>query len=323
MTVPVNGLSSRTATDDWEEALIVGNGRQGALCYGGPARLLVTVSHERLFLPVRPQTAPGIDPFVGAATLTCTPEPNVPGRDYVRSTDFSTGVVTQRWTTDAGPAGMAAFVSRAHDVVALRLHGPGRWALALEKIGGRPPRPVDTVVRRRGDRITLTARFPDPPPGGLSGYTVVCRLHGPDLVLLRTVIGGETALDDVPPNWTELLRAHAALHRDLYHRVHLELGPVQARQTEDLLAAEPGPDTVRRLFDAGRYAVISATGDLPPGADRAFVAESDRLAGWLDDNRPDGQQPPAHLTALVRSAPSGSAPSVVGCADAARAEDAQ
>jgi alpha-L-fucosidase 2 len=308
VTVPVNGLSSRTASDNWEEALIVGNGRQGALCYGGPARLLVTVSHERLFLPVLPpidppHTAPllptirglirsgrpqaaadlvaraaadadpgyattrGIDPFVGAATLTCTPEPNLAGRDYVRSTDFSTGVVTQRWQTDAGPAGMAAFVSRAHDVVALRLHGPGRWAVALGPIGGRPPRPVDTVVRRRGDRITLTARFPGPPAGGLTGYTVVCRLYGPELVLLRTVMAGadaEAALTGVPPNWTELLRAHAALHRGLYHRVHLDLGTQTAQQTEDLLAAPPGPEAVRRLFDAGRYAVISSTGELPP-----------------------------------------------------------
>jgi hypothetical protein len=305
VTVPVDGLSSRTATDDWEEALIVGNGRQGALCYGGPSRVLVTVSHERLFLPVLPpldppHTAPlvptirglirsgrpqdaadlvtraaaeaepgyastrGIDPFVGAATLTCTPEPSVPGRGYTRSTDFSTGVVTQRWHTDAGPAGVSAFVSRAHDVVALRLHGPARWAVALSPLRGRPPRPVDTVVRRRGDRITLTATFPDPPAGGPGGYTVVCRLSGPDLVLLRTVVGGPATLDDVPPHWTDLLRAHAALHRDLYHRVHLDLGPVRDRQTEDLLAAPPGPDTVRRLFDAGRYAVISSTGELPP-----------------------------------------------------------
>jgi alpha-L-fucosidase 2 len=336
VTVPVNGLSSRTATDNWEEALIVGNGRQGALCYGGPARLLVTVSHERLFLPVLPpldppHTAPllpairglirskrpqaaadlvthaaaeaepgyaatrGIDPFVGAATLTCTPEPSHPGRDYTRSTDFSTGVVTQRWTTDAGPAGMAAFVSRAHDVVALRLHGPGRWALSLGSIGGRPPRPVDAAVRRRGDRITLTARFPDPPPGGLTGYTVVCQLYGPDLVLLRTVVGAPAALDSVfkgvPPNWTELLRAHAARHRDLYHRVHLDLGPVKARQTEDLLAADPGPDTVRRLFDAGRYAVISSTGDLPPVLQGVWSGTYD--PPWASGYTLDGNLPAA------------------------------
>lgn len=334
--MPRNGLSSRTATDHWEEALIVGNGRQGALCYGGPARVLVTVSHERLFLPVLPpldppHTAPllptirglirsgrpqaaaelvaraaaeaepgyattrGIDPFVGAATLACTPEPGLPGRDYVRAADFSTGVVTQRWVTEGGPAGMAAFVSRAHDVVALRLHGPGRWALSLQPVMGRPPRPVDTVVRRRGDRITLTATFPDPPPGGLTGYTVLCQLFGPDLVLLRTVIGAvldaEAELTSVPSNWTALLRAHAALHRDLYHRVHLDLGPARERHTEDLLAAEPGPDTVRQLFDAGRYAVISATGDLPPTLQGVWSGTYD--PPWAGGYTLDGNLPAA------------------------------
>lgn len=252
--MPVHGFTSRTATEHVDEALIAGNGRQGALCYGGPARVLVTVSHGHLFGSRR-----ATDPFAGAATLTCTPEPAPAARDYTRSTDFSTGVVTQRWNTDAGPAGMAAFVSRAHDVVALRLHGPARWAVTLRPVTGPAQRPTDTVVRRRGDRITLTARSAD----GSPGHTVVCRLYGPDLVLLRTVPGpadAEAALTGVPPNWTGLLRAHAALHRDLYHRVQLDLGSARRQNSEDLLAAAPGPEMVRRLFDAGRYAVISGVG---------------------------------------------------------------
>jgi alpha-L-fucosidase 2 len=313
VTVPVNGLCLRTCTDNWEEALIAGNGRQGALCYGGPRQVLVTLAHERLFLPVElpldpPHTAPllpairtllrqgrhqaaaelvsraaataepryastrPIDPFIGAATLTCTPEPALVGREYHRSTDFSTGVVSQRWQTENGPAGVAVFVSRAHDVVAMRLHGRARWALRLGPISGRPPRPIDTTVRRTGDRITLVARFPGSVRGRLAGYTVVCRMFGPDLVLLRTTVGAEqAALDDVPSDWTELLRAHTALHRDLFHRVRLDLSarPGAAPQpprddTADLFAREPGPPLVRRLFDAGRYAVISATGERPP-----------------------------------------------------------
>ncbi|GIJ62047.1 hypothetical protein [Virgisporangium aurantiacum] len=99
------------------------------------------------------------------------------------------------------------------------------------------------------------------------------------------------------------------------------IADVKKERARFAAAADAARDAMWAAF-AARYPEVT-TGDLPPGADRAFVAESDRLAGWLDDNRPDGQQPPAHLTALVRSAPSGSAPSVVGCADAARAEDAQ
>src|SRR5690606_29269855 len=51
---------SRQCTGDWEHALISGNGRQGVLCYGDPSELLLTFSHERLFLPVdEPLDAPG------------------------------------------------------------------------------------------------------------------------------------------------------------------------------------------------------------------------------------------------------------------------
>lgn len=57
------GFVSRTRTDVWEEALIAGNGRHGALCYGGPDALRFTLSHEDLYAPVDeplppPHTAP-------------------------------------------------------------------------------------------------------------------------------------------------------------------------------------------------------------------------------------------------------------------------
>jgi hypothetical protein len=341
--VPVNGFSSRTRTDDWEAALITGNGRQGALCYGGPRAVRITVSHERLFLPLDPpldppDTAPllprirallgearyaeaanlvvdaaadaepayrttrPIDPFIGAATLTCVPRPVGRARNYRRGTDFSTGVVTQRWETSAGPAGMSAFVSRAHDVVAVRLHGPVRWDVRLAPIAGRPPRPVETLVRRAGDRITLTARFPQAPAGALTGYAVVCRIAGAGLVLLRTVVGDVAArLDGVPADWAALLRAHAAPHRDLYHRVHLDLGPPQAGDTEDLLAGEPGPDLVRRLFDAGRYAVIGATGDRPPVLQGVWSGTY--RPAWASGYTVDGNLPAAVWALLPTGCP--------------------
>ncbi len=46
-------------TDDWERALISGNGRQGVLCYGSPDALRFTLAHEDLFQPVtEPLPAP-------------------------------------------------------------------------------------------------------------------------------------------------------------------------------------------------------------------------------------------------------------------------
>src|SRR5690349_7613087 len=44
---------------NWEHGLATGNGRQGAVCWGTPAALRLTVSHERLFLPsAAPLAAP-------------------------------------------------------------------------------------------------------------------------------------------------------------------------------------------------------------------------------------------------------------------------
>src|SRR5690242_5512065 len=66
-------VSSTPEPGDWEAALITGNGRQGALCYDAAGRVLITLSHERLFLPVDgpldpPHTA-GILPELRAALL--------------------------------------------------------------------------------------------------------------------------------------------------------------------------------------------------------------------------------------------------------------
>jgi len=66
--VSIAAFHSVTATDDWEQALISGDGRQGALVYGGPAAVRVTLSHERLFLPVD-------EPLPAPATAAILPGP--------------------------------------------------------------------------------------------------------------------------------------------------------------------------------------------------------------------------------------------------------
>jgi alpha-L-fucosidase 2 len=52
------GFTSRTVAPDWEHGLITGNGRQGAVVYGGPGALRVDLAHERLRLPLHEPTDP-------------------------------------------------------------------------------------------------------------------------------------------------------------------------------------------------------------------------------------------------------------------------
>jgi hypothetical protein len=92
------------------------------------------------------------------------------------------------------------------------------------------------------------------------------------------------ALAALPADYAGLLERHAAAHADLYDRVRLRLRPPAAGvgpgtpaahvvpaaaasggpDSEDLLAGPVGPELVERLFDAGRHAIISATGARPP-----------------------------------------------------------
>lgn len=148
-------MRSSTASDDWEEGLVAGNGRQGALSYGRPGTLRIGLCHERLFLPVEPalpapQTA-RILPQLRAAllrgagrtaaeqvvTLARTADPGyaqlrridpligagtlsvtgLPADGYERGVEYATGVVWQRH----GGVRCELFVSRADDVVVLRL----------------------------------------------------------------------------------------------------------------------------------------------------------------------------------------------------------
>ena len=61
--VPSRTVRTARPVEDWEDALITGNGSTGALVHSTHDRIRVTLSHERLFLPVTaplpaPHTAP-------------------------------------------------------------------------------------------------------------------------------------------------------------------------------------------------------------------------------------------------------------------------
>ncbi len=295
--------------------MISGNGRQGLLFWGGPEAIRLTLSHERLFQPVSaplppPGTAailpelrgllrarrfqdaadrvcahaaaedPGyrelrwVDPLIGAATLTFTPRKSssqaISG--YARSTDFATGVVTQRWDGVV----CEAFVSRADDVVALRVTGAD-GTLTLAPVDGEPDRPIDVRV----DGLTLEAAFPGADwPGALPGYRVECRVmrQGNGLFLLaRTVVGARTVVPWPDLDFDGLLAAHVAVHGELYRRFRLDLGG----------------DRVAVLVNACRYAAISASGELPPtlqGVWSGGFRPPWRSAYTLDGNLPAAVQ---------------------------------
>ncbi|GAB3712127.1 glycosyl hydrolase family 95 catalytic domain-containing protein [Nocardiopsis oceani] len=324
MNLPSDSPRARTIRTqspvlDWEDALISGNGRQGALVHSSPDRLRVTLCHERLFLPVRtalpaPFTAPAlpelrallrrgrsraaaerivetaagegyegthwIDPLVGAAELSFVPERPLPG-PVTRSCDLGTGLVTEE-----PPDGTVhrVFVSRADDVAVIELARPKGLdgILALGTLPEEAPVPLRARVEATVDSLVLRAAFPEAPPGAVTGYTVTCaaeavggtvRVSGDHLVLRgvrRLVLRARTEVrraragaggpgEEQRPRVSEpptgspahLLERHRRLHADLMGRFRIRL------------AGDSG-ERVARHVDAGRYAAVSACGDLPP-----------------------------------------------------------
>jgi alpha-L-fucosidase 2 len=278
------------ATEDWERALISGNGRQGVLCYGSPARLRFTLAHEDLFQPVTeplpaPLTAPALprlrelldaDRFRDAARAVCdlaveehpgyeqtrwidpligagtlTFTPANPGDGYRRGTDFSTGVVRQEW---AGVT-VDAFVSRPADMLVIRVTGTD-GTVGIGPIDGSPERPIHYTVDRISDDLVLTGRFEQPLwAGALPGWALAVRVRRTDegiLIFARTVTGTPAPAD-------ALAALPSGDFDDLLKEHAAGHGDLFGRVRLDL-----GGHRAQQLFDAGRYAIMCSTGRRPP-----------------------------------------------------------
>ncbi|WP_229840139.1 glycosyl hydrolase family 95 catalytic domain-containing protein [Streptomyces roseolilacinus] len=223
------------------------------------------------------------------------PDGAAPG--YRREVDFATGVVR---AVCAGH-GSRVFVSRADDVVVQYVTGgPVDAGIALDpRLPGAPAALAvgrGTVLTPPGALLTLRARHPDG-DAAFTGVTLVVaaggtaevtgdgvRLTGAREVLLLTRVRRHTGeldvraeaaglrglLDgeDAPARvYARLLARHEARHRDAYERVALDLGADPAERAlpgSALLARPDSAALVERLFAAGRYHLLSASGMLPP-----------------------------------------------------------
>ncbi|MBT8225568.1 MAG: alpha-L-fucosidase, partial [Dactylosporangium sp.] len=158
-----HGLRSTTAARTWEDALIAGNGRQGALVFGDAAAVRLSLSHERLFLPLTaplpaPETSrilPELRAFLRAGNLQAAADrvgtfaaEEHPGyaetrwidpfvgaatltftapqalAGHERTTDFATGLVTLTGQAESGPLTHRVFVSRPANAVVCRTAAP-------------------------------------------------------------------------------------------------------------------------------------------------------------------------------------------------------
>ncbi len=238
-----------------------------------------------------------VQPFHPAfqVRLRRTPE-GEPGA-YRRSVDFTTGVAT----AECADWSSRVFVSRADDVIVQQV---GTTDLGISLDHRLPGVPHDlavghgAVLTPEGALLTLRARYPGS-DRAYTGVTLVAvtggrttltppglRITGAESVLLLTRVLRHTdapdtpdpdalaharALGDLIPDdgdpYARLLDRHTERHRTAYERVTLDLGADPAERAlpgAELLTRPDSPALLERLFAAGRYHLLSASGLLPP-----------------------------------------------------------
>ncbi|OUD00980.1 glycosyl hydrolase family 95 catalytic domain-containing protein [Streptomyces swartbergensis] len=216
------------------------------------------------------------------------PPGDCPG--YRRDVDFTTGVVRATctgWTS-------RVFVSRADDVIVQQVTGPG-LTLDVDLDHRLPGAPAGlgvghgAVLTPGGALLSLRARYPDSDlactgvtllavTGGTTTLTPPgVHVEGARSVLLLTRVHRHTgeldvvregrALRDLLTEYDELLDRHAVLHRTAYERVTLDLAADAAERAlsgSELLKRPRSAALPERLFAAGRYHLLSASGLFPP-----------------------------------------------------------
>ncbi|CAL9592696.1 glycosyl hydrolase family 95 catalytic domain-containing protein [Streptomyces sp. enrichment culture] len=209
---------------------------------------------------------------------------------YRREVDFTTGVVS---ATCDGWTGRV-FVSRADDVIVQYVTGRA-LTLDIDLDHRLPGAPAGlgvghgAVLTPEGALLSLRARYPDSDLActGVTRVTVTggttalvppgVRVQGARSVLLLArvfrhtgeldVVAEGRALRDLGTDHDALLDRHAALHRTAYERVTLDLGADPAERAlpgSELLRRPDSPALLERLFAAGRYHLLSASGLFPP-----------------------------------------------------------
>ena len=161
---PERGFRSTQPARTWEEALLSGNGKHGAMVFGRPLEETIIINHARLYLPLNAPLPPvdtaghlgeiremmrrgeyqraadfvvelshregwggkrWTDPFIPAFDLEVKMGSKGEVRSYARTVDFQTGVAAVRWEDARGGFLRRLFVSRPDDVVAASVTGPG------------------------------------------------------------------------------------------------------------------------------------------------------------------------------------------------------
>lgn len=239
-----------------------------------------------------------VQPFHPAFQLRLRRPPGTPAHDYRRTVDFTTGEVTAAATQPDWRS--RVFVSRADDVIVQHITAPDLTLdLALDhQLPGSPSGlgvGHGTLLTPDGALLSLRVRYPDsdraytgvtlavvtggttrlaPPGVRIAGATEVLlltrvRRHTGELDVVEETRALRELIDERSDfcDYDALLDRHLALHRTAYGRVALDLHADDAERAlpgSELLKRTRSAALLERLFAAGRYHLLSASGLCPP-----------------------------------------------------------
>jgi alpha-L-fucosidase 2 len=115
------------------------------------------------------------------------------------------------------------------------------------------------------------------------------------------------ALAALPADYAGLLERHARIHGEIFGRMRLDLGGGEDRglTSEELLAkttdAEPSRALLEKVFDAGRYNILSSVSDLPPTLQGVWAGTYN--PPWASDFTHNGNVPSAIASLLMGNMP--------------------
>jgi hypothetical protein len=132
----------------------------------------------------------------------------------------------------------------------------------------------------------------------------IAMIYDPDISKLDKM---KESLSGLPTDYQALLKRHAVIHGDLFNRMQLNLGGGEDHKltTEKLLLKSTNQQLSKALiekeFDAGRYNIISCTGELPPNLQGVWGGTYS--PGWASDFTHNGNVPSAIASMLRGNMP--------------------
>jgi len=233
-------------------------------------------------------TGPGQRSVACTLELTaCTPSPKLDARTVERSAEvFKSHVSNIVTTADGTHLTFSSEFPRAYPGSIHRLEGVARVVAP----GGEVCAEGSSMVIKGADRVLV--------------LLCIEPIYDPDSSRIEAM---KSKLGDLPADYSHLLDRHATIHGALFNRMRLDLGGGADRglTTEELLARstneDPSLTLTEKVFDAGRYNIISCTGDLPPTLQGVWAGTY--VPPWAGDFTHNGNVPSAIAGMLPGNTP--------------------